>query len=92
MVGFLGCESTWTCHAEILVHQHPQVLRAALNPFYAQPVFVLGIAPTQMQVLALGLVELHEDCSGPPLKLVKVPLGGVPSLSWLYVVCSIVLH
>ncbi|KAK4830184.1 hypothetical protein QYF61_008975 [Mycteria americana] len=53
---------------------------AALNPFSAQPVLVLGIAPTQVQDLALGLVELHEVCTGPPLKPVKVPLDGIPSL------------
>lgn len=74
-------------HVGILVHQHPQMLlfRAALDPFCAQPVLVLGIAPTQMQVHALGLVEFHEDCSGPPLKLVKVPLGRVPFLVILVV-------
>ncbi|PKU30563.1 hypothetical protein llap_19132 [Limosa lapponica baueri] len=55
-------------------------LRAVLNPFSTQPVFVLGIALTQMQDLALGLVELQEVCTGPPLKPVQVPLDGIPSL------------
>ncbi|KAK4814026.1 hypothetical protein QYF61_004656 [Mycteria americana] len=50
--------------------------RAALNPLIAQPVFVLGIALTQVQDLALGLVEPHEVCTKP----VKVPLDGIPSL------------
>ncbi|KAK4831337.1 hypothetical protein QYF61_017468 [Mycteria americana] len=54
--------------------------RAALNPFSAQPVFVLGIAPTHVQDLALGPVELHEVRTGPPLKPVRVPLEGIPSL------------
>ncbi|KAK4831319.1 hypothetical protein QYF61_016808 [Mycteria americana] len=45
-----------------------------------EPVFVLGIALTHVQVLALGLVELPEVCTGPPLKPVKVPLDGIPSL------------
>jgi len=27
-----------------------------------------------------GLVEPHEDCMGPLLELVQVPLDGVPSL------------
>jgi len=40
---------------------------------------VLGIALTQVQNLALGFVELHEVCTGPSLKLVKVPLDGIPS-------------
>ncbi|KAK4824932.1 hypothetical protein QYF61_021552 [Mycteria americana] len=82
MVGFLGCKRTLAGHVELLINQHPQVLllRAALNPFSAQPVFVLGIAPTHVQDLALGLVELHEVHTGPPLKPVKVPLDGTPSL------------
>jgi len=67
---------------ETLINQHPKVLllRAAFNPFPTQPVFVLGIALTQVQDLALGLVELQEVCSGPPLKPVKVSLDCVPSL------------
>ena len=65
-----------------LYNQWPQVLllRSAFNPFSAQPVFVLGITLTPVQDLALGLVELHEACMGPPLKPVKVPLDGIPSL------------
>ena len=41
---------------------------------------VLGIALTQIQDLALGLVELQEVHMGPPIKPVKVPLDGMPSL------------
>jgi len=82
MVGLLGCERTLPGHTELLINQHPQVLllRAALSLFFAQPVFVLGIAPTQLQDLVLGLVILREVCMGPPLKPVKVPLDGIPSL------------
>ncbi|KAK4824261.1 hypothetical protein QYF61_012527 [Mycteria americana] len=82
MVGFRGCKCTFLGHVELLINQHSQVflLRAALNPFSAQPVFVLEIAPTRVQDLALGLVELHEVCMGPLLKPVKVPLDGTPSL------------
>ena len=36
------------------------LLGAALQPLLAQPGFVLGIAPTRGQDLALGLVELRE--------------------------------
>ncbi|KAK4829865.1 hypothetical protein QYF61_007257 [Mycteria americana] len=39
-----------------------------------------GIAPTQVQDLALGFVEPHEVHMGPLLKLVQVPLDGIPSL------------
>ena len=37
-------------------------------PFSAQPVSVLGIVLTQMQDLALGLVELYEVGMGLALK------------------------
>jgi len=35
-----------------------------------------------VQDLALGLVELHEVCMAPPLKPVRVPPDGIPSLQW----------
>ncbi|KAK4830120.1 hypothetical protein QYF61_008547 [Mycteria americana] len=49
------------------IHNYPQVLlcSAALNPFIPQSVLILGIALTQVQDCALGLVEL--------LKAIKVP-------------------
>ena len=67
--GLLGCERTLPGHVELLVRQHPQVLlgRAAHNPFSAQPVFVLWIALTHVQDLALSLIKLHEFCTGLPL-------------------------
>jgi len=70
-VGRLGCQHTLLGPAELLITQHPEVLllRAALSPFSAQPVFVLGIAPTHGQDLALGLVELRDVRMGPPLKM-----------------------
>lgn len=58
------------CRPMILVmYQHPQVLlsRAVLNPFSIHPLLVLGTATTQLQDLALCLVELHEVHTGPPL-------------------------
>jgi len=33
-----------------------------------------------VQNFALGLVEPHEVLTGPPLKPIKVPLVGIPSL------------
>ncbi|GAB0183112.1 cAMP-dependent protein kinase inhibitor alpha [Grus japonensis] len=82
MVGFLGCKRTLLAHVELLINQYPQVLllRAAFNSFFTQPVVLLGIEPTHVQDLALGLVELHEVHIGPPLQPVKVPLDGIPSL------------
>jgi len=40
-------------------------LRAALNPFSAQPVCVLGVALTDVQDPALGFVELHLVLTDP---------------------------
>ncbi|KAK4832517.1 hypothetical protein QYF61_023582, partial [Mycteria americana] len=57
-----------------------QEVQVALNPFIPQPVLILGIAWTQVQDLALDLVEPHEVHMGPLLKLVQVPLDGIPSL------------
>ncbi|KAK4831900.1 hypothetical protein QYF61_020047 [Mycteria americana] len=82
MVGFPGSERTLPGHVELFINQHPQVLllRAGLNPFSAQPAFVLGIAPTHVQDLAFGLVEPHEVCTGLFFKPVKVPLDDIASL------------
>jgi len=62
--------------------QCPQVLlgRAALNSVIAQPVLIPGVAPTQVQDLALGRVEPHEVLADPLLKLIQVPLDDIPSL------------
>ena len=63
-------------HAELLANQQPQVLllRVALNPFSAQPAFILVIVQTHIQDFALGLAELHKVRTGPTLKPVKVSL------------------
>ncbi|KAK4816418.1 hypothetical protein QYF61_016854 [Mycteria americana] len=82
MAGFLGCEHTLLARVQLFTHQYPQVLlcRASRNPFIPQPVLILGVALTQVQDLALGLVEPHEVRTGPLLELVQVPLDGIPSL------------
>ncbi|KAK4827142.1 LOW QUALITY PROTEIN: hypothetical protein QYF61_014736 [Mycteria americana] len=73
----LGCKHTLPGHGELLINQHPQVLllRAALNPFSTQPVFVLGIALTHVQDLALGLVELYGVRIGPTSQACQGPSG-----------------
>jgi len=65
-----------------LISQHSRIilLRAALKPFSTQPVSVLEIAPTQVQDLALDLVEIHEIGIDPLLKPVQVPLDGITCL------------
>ena len=77
-----SCKSSLLGRIQFLINHHPQVLllRAALNPFSTQPLFVIGIALTHVQDLALGLVEPHAVHAGPLLKPVKVPLDGIPSL------------
>ncbi|KAK4816932.1 hypothetical protein QYF61_025428 [Mycteria americana] len=95
--GLLGCKRTLPAHVQLFIHQYPQVRlgRAALNPFIPQPVLILGVAPTQVQNLALILVECHEVHRGPLLELVQVPLDGMPSLrlvnrtSQLGVICKL---
>ncbi|KAK4830385.1 hypothetical protein QYF61_010612 [Mycteria americana] len=83
MVDFLGRECTLLAHVQLFTHQYPQVLlcRAALNLFIPQPVLTPGVAATQVQDLALGLVEPHEIHKGSLLELVQVPLDGIPTLT-----------
>ncbi|KAK4815928.1 hypothetical protein QYF61_010185, partial [Mycteria americana] len=83
VVGFLGSECTLSAHVQLFIHQYPQLLlcRTALNPFVPQPVLIPGVVPTLVQDAALGLVEPHEVHMGPLLKLLQVPLDGIPSLS-----------
>lgn len=59
----LGWKGTVLAHVQLSIHQQPQAfhLRAALNSFSSQSVCVLGIVPTQVQDLALGL---HGPTSG----------------------------
>jgi len=51
----------------------------ALNPLTPNSALILGTAPTQVQDIALGLVELCVVSRGPCLKSVKVSLDGIPS-------------
>ena len=69
MVGLLGCYCLLPALIQFFIHQYPQVflIRGALNPLIAQTVSVFGIAPTQVQEIALGLIELHDIHMGPPL-------------------------
>ncbi|KAJ7411115.1 hypothetical protein BTVI_51132 [Pitangus sulphuratus] len=81
MVGFLGCKRTLPAHVQPLIHQHPLVLlsRASLDLVIPQPGLIPGVALTQVQHLALGLVKLHEIPMGPLLELVQVPLDVILS-------------
>ena len=68
-VSLLGCKHTLPACVELLTEQHSQIflLVAALCSLIVQPVFVLEIALIQVRLLALGLVELNEVCTNPPL-------------------------
>jgi len=72
----------FSAHVQLFIHQYPQVLlsRTALNPFIPQPLVILRVALTQVQDLALGLVEPQEVHMGPLLKLVQVPVDGILSV------------
>lgn len=69
-------------HVDLLINQHFKVLllRAAFSLFSTQSVFILGIAPAQMQHLALGFLELHKGHTGPHPEPVQVLLDDIPSL------------
>lgn len=58
----------------------PSPPQGALSPFSTHPVFVLTAAQTQVQDLALGLVELHGVLTSLSLKPVRVPQDAIPSL------------
>ncbi|KAK4828375.1 hypothetical protein QYF61_026113 [Mycteria americana] len=88
MISFLGCKHTLPAYVHFFIHQYPLVLlhRAALNPFIPQPVLILGVAPSQVQDLALGLVEPHEVLMGSLFKPVKdaCPCFHCPCISFLH--------
>lgn len=76
-------QAFWVASApriQFFILQYPQVLlcRTAISPFIPQSVLILGIAPTQIQDLMLGLTEFHVVHTGPLLKPVQAPLDGHP--------------
>ena len=81
-VGLLGCKCTLLTHVEFLINGHFEILllRAALKSFSAQPVFVLGIALTEVQDHTLCPVEFHAVSMVSSLKAVQVHLDGIVSL------------
>jgi len=60
LLAFWAASADCWLMVQIFVSQKPQILlhMAALNEF-SQSVHISGIAPTQVQPLALGLVEPH---------------------------------
>lgn len=80
-IGFLGWEHTLLSHVELHNHQHAQVLRlrAALNPFFAQPVFVLGFPWPMCRTLRLALLNFMRFTSAHHSSLSRHPF---PPVCW----------
>ncbi|KAK4817635.1 hypothetical protein QYF61_021781 [Mycteria americana] len=72
-IGFLGHLGTLLAHIQPAVGQHPQVLlcQAAFQPLFPKPVALHGVVVTQVQDLALGLVEPHTVGLGPSIQPVQ---------------------
>ncbi|KAK4817504.1 hypothetical protein QYF61_016511 [Mycteria americana] len=81
-VGLLGHLGTLPAHIQPAVDQHPQVLfcQAAFQPLFPKPVVLHGVVVTQVQDLALGLVETHTVGLSPWIQPVQVPLQSLPTL------------
>ncbi|KAK4813652.1 hypothetical protein QYF61_014951 [Mycteria americana] len=69
----------------------PESFSAGLLSLHSPPslYLCLGLPQPMWQDLALGLVELHEVLTGPPLKLVKVPLGSIPFLQRVHCITQL---
>ncbi|KAK4818987.1 hypothetical protein QYF61_022818 [Mycteria americana] len=81
-IGFLGRLGTLLAHIQAAVNQHPQVLLcwAAFQPLFPKPVALHGVVVTQVQDLALGLVEPHTVGLSPWIQPVHIPLQNLPTL------------
>ncbi|GAB0204449.1 hypothetical protein GRJ2_002910500 [Grus japonensis] len=80
--GLLGHLGTLLAHIQLAVSQHPQVLfcQAAFQPLFPKPVALHGVVVTQVQDLALSLVESHTIGLGPLIQPVQIPLQSLPAL------------
>ncbi|KAK4832178.1 hypothetical protein QYF61_020958 [Mycteria americana] len=81
-IGLLGHLGTLLAHIQPAVDQHSQVLLcwAAFQPLSPKPVALHGAAVTQVQDLALSLVEPHTTGLSPSIQPVQVPLQSLPTL------------
>ncbi|KAK4823445.1 hypothetical protein QYF61_002190 [Mycteria americana] len=81
-IGLLGHLGTLLAHIQLPINQHLQDLfcRAAFQPLFPKPVALHGVVVTQVQDLALGLVEPHTTGLGPSIQPVQVPLQSLPPL------------
>ncbi|KAK4823486.1 hypothetical protein QYF61_002550 [Mycteria americana] len=96
-IGFLGHLGTLLAHIQLAVNQHSKVLLclAAFQPLFLKPVALHGVAVTQVQDLALSLVEPHTVGLGPWIQPVQIPVQSLPTLkqintpTQLGVICKI---
>ncbi|KAK4819103.1 hypothetical protein QYF61_025362 [Mycteria americana] len=90
-VGFLGHLGTLPAHIQLAVNQHPQVLfrQAAFQPLFPKPVALHGVVVTQVQDLALGLVERHTTGLGPSIQPSLPTLKQITTPAQLGVVCRL---
>ncbi|GAB0208382.1 hypothetical protein GRJ2_003303900 [Grus japonensis] len=81
-VGRLGHLGTLLAHIQPAVNQHSQVLfhQAAFQALFPKPVALHGVVVTQVQDLALSLVEPHTVGLGPSIQPVQIPLQSLPTL------------
>ncbi|KAK4819050.1 hypothetical protein QYF61_024689 [Mycteria americana] len=80
-IGLLGRLGTLLAHIQLAIYQYSQVLfrQAAFQPLFPKPVALHGVAVTQVQDLALSLVEPHTTDLGPSIQPVQVPLQSLPT-------------
>ncbi|KAK4823743.1 hypothetical protein QYF61_006012 [Mycteria americana] len=81
-IGILGHLGTLLAHIQVAVNQNTQVLLcwAAFQPLFLKPVALHGVVVTQVQDLALGLVEPHTIGLSPLIQPVQIPLQSLPTL------------
>ncbi|KAK4811237.1 hypothetical protein QYF61_022134 [Mycteria americana] len=72
-IGFLG-------HLGTLLAHGCQPTPPAFQPLFPKPVALHGVVVTQVQDLALGLVEPHTIDLGPSIQPVQIPLQSLPTL------------
>jgi len=81
-ISLLGNQGTLLAHGHLVIPQDTQVPlhRAALQQVSPEPVLVHGVVPSQVQDLALALVEFHQVPLRPTLQPVQVLLNGSTAL------------
>jgi len=82
-VGLLVHLGTLLMHFQLAMNHHPKFLfcQATFQPLLPNPVALHGVAVTQGQDPAFGLVEPHTAGLSPSIQPVQIPLQGLPTLS-----------